>query len=108
MIQRTAQPGDPAPRPTAQGQPGTQTQPFPEQFGPPLPEQFRAPRRWPPRLLPRVPRWAKWTAVILLVGLVFRRVVAWAVLAALSAALHLVGVNAHLPHISFGWPWQST
>ena len=38
----------------------------------------------------------------------FRRVVAWAVLAALSAALHLFGANVHLPHVSFGWPWSST
>jgi len=29
------------------------------------------------------------------------------VLAALSAALHLVGVNVNLPHLKFGWPWQS-
>jgi hypothetical protein len=40
-------------------------------------------------------------------GLIFRRAVAWVVLAALSAGLHLVGVNVHLPHIRFGWPWQS-
>jgi hypothetical protein len=26
---------------------------------------------------------------------------------ALSAALHLVGVNLHLPNIKFGWPWQA-
>jgi hypothetical protein len=39
--------------------------------------------------------------------LVFRRAVAWAVLAALSAALHLIGVNVHLPDLKFGWPWQS-
>jgi hypothetical protein len=29
------------------------------------------------------------------------------VLAALSAGLHLIGVNVHLPDIRFGWPWQS-
>jgi hypothetical protein len=40
-------------------------------------------------------------------GLIFRRAVAWVVLAALSAGLHLIGVNVHLPHIRFGWPWQS-
>jgi hypothetical protein len=62
---------------------------------------------WPRRLRPRVPRWAKWTAFLLLAGLIFRRAVAWAVLAALSAALHLVGANVHVPHIGFGWPWQS-
>ncbi len=45
--------------------------------------------------------------MLLLAALFFRRAVAWATLAALSAALHLFGVNAHLPHIAFGWPWQS-
>jgi len=54
-----------------------------------------------------VPRWAKWLALLVLIGLFFRRAVAWAVLAALSAALHLVGVNVNLPHLKFGWPWQS-
>jgi hypothetical protein len=29
------------------------------------------------------------------------------VLAVLSGALHLVGLNVRLPHVSFGWPWQS-
>jgi hypothetical protein len=48
-----------------------------------------------------------WTTVIVVAGLIFRRIIAWAVLAALSAALHLVGVNVHLPSVRFGWPWQS-
>lgn len=52
------------------------------------------------------PRWAPWAAVIVLAVLVFRRVVAWAVTGALSAVLSLFGV--HLPHVSFGWPWQSS
>lgn len=81
---------------------------------PPVPEQpgstrpaggYRRPRRmmpfWP------VPRWLRWGAVALVIGLVFRRAVAWLVLTVLSASLHLVGINAHLPHIRFGWPWQS-
>jgi hypothetical protein len=55
----------------------------------------------------RVPRWAKWAALAVLAGLFFRRAVAWAVLAALSAALHLFGVSVNLPHLKFGWPWQS-
>jgi hypothetical protein len=63
-------------------------------------------RRWP-RLRPRIPRWAKWAIMIGLVVFVFRRAIAWAVLAALSAGLHLIGVNVHLPDIRFGWPWQS-
>jgi hypothetical protein len=69
--------------------------------------QPRPRRRWPRRLRPRVPRWATWTAVLLLAGLFFRRAVAWAVITALSAGLHLFGVNVRLPHITFGWPWQS-
>ena len=55
-----------------------------------------------------IPRWARWTIVIAIVLVLFRRVVAWAVLAALSAALHLFGADVHLPHVSFGWPWSST
>jgi hypothetical protein len=69
------------------------------------PERPRRRRRWPRR--PLVPRWAKWAALAVLAGLFFRRAVAWAVLAALSAALHLFGVNVNLPHLRFGWPWQS-
>ncbi|HTR96091.1 MAG TPA: hypothetical protein VMI73_30525 [Trebonia sp.] len=55
----------------------------------------------------RIPRWLRWTAAIVIVGLFFRRIVAWAVIGALSAALHLFGANVHLPHITFGWPWSS-
>ena len=55
----------------------------------------------------RIPRKLKWAAVLVLAGLVFRKVIAWAALMALSATLHLVGVNVHLPHIRFAWPWQS-
>ena len=54
----------------------------------------------------RVPRWAVWTAVLVIIGLIFRRAVAWAVVGILSAALSVFGV--HLPHVSFGWPWQSS
>ena len=56
---------------------------------------------------PRVPRWVKWTAVLVVAGLIFRRAVAWLVLLTLSSALHLIGVNAHLPRIKFAWPWQT-
>jgi hypothetical protein len=41
------------------------------------------------------------------IGLIFRRAVTWLVLTALGGALHLIGINAHLPDIKFGWPWQS-
>jgi hypothetical protein len=55
-----------------------------------------------------IPRWAQVAIVIAIVLLFFRRIAAWAVLAALSAALHLFGANVNLPHVSFGWPWSST
>jgi hypothetical protein len=55
----------------------------------------------------RVPRWIKWAALLALAGLVFRKAVAFVALAALSAALHLIGLNVHLPSIRFAWPWQS-
>jgi len=46
--------------------------------------------------------------VIVIVGLFFRRLVAWAVLGALSATLHLFGADIRLPHVAFGWPWSSS
>ena len=55
----------------------------------------------------RIPRLITWTAVLVVIGLIFRRAIASVVLVALSAALHLVGVNVHLPHIRFAWPWQT-
>jgi hypothetical protein len=55
-----------------------------------------------------IPRWLRWTTVIVIVAVVFRRVVAWAVLAALSATLQFFGANVHLPHVGFGWPWSSS
>ncbi len=62
----------------------------------------------PPRrrrvLVPRV-AWA--AAAVVVLGLVFRRAVAWVVLTVLAAALHLLGINAHLPSFRFAWPWQS-
>lgn len=55
----------------------------------------------------RVPPWVKWAVGLTVAGLIFRRAIASLVLLALSAALHLIGVNAHLPSIKFGWPWQT-
>lgn len=55
------------------------------------------------RILP----WVKWTVAVAAVGLIFRRAIASVVLIALSAALHLVGVNIQLPSIRFAWPWQT-
>jgi hypothetical protein len=48
-----------------------------------------------------------WTAVLVAAGLIFRRAIAAAVLVAVSAVLHVVGLNVHLPHVKFGWPWQA-
>jgi len=45
--------------------------------------------------------------VVALLALIFRRALAYAVLTGLAASMHLVGLNIRLPHISFGWPWQS-
>ena len=56
----------------------------------------------------RVPRWVRWTAVLAVILVVFRRAAIWLVLTGLSGALHLVGVNVHLPGWKFGWPWEST
>jgi hypothetical protein len=69
----------------------------------------RPDRRWVarPRRRRRVPRWLTWGAAAVLAGLIFRKALAWLVIAALSGLLHLVGLNVHLPHIKFAWPWQS-
>jgi hypothetical protein len=84
------------------GQPAAPTQPQVPWHptgpaGPPPP----SPRRR------RVPRWVKWGVVAAVIAVIFRRVVTWLVLTALSASLHFLGFNVHLPHIRFGWPWQS-
>src|SRR5690348_7056033 len=55
----------------------------------------------------RIPRKLTWAAILIVAGLIFRKAIAWAALTALGATLHLVGINVHLPHVRFGWPWQS-
>ena len=55
----------------------------------------------------RIPRLVTWSAVLLVIGLIFRRAIASVVLMTLSAALHLVGLNVHLPSVRFAWPWQT-
>ena len=68
------------------------------------------PGEWPPEPGPRrplVPRWVKWAAAVAVIALIFRRAVAAIALMALSGALHLVGINVHLPHIKLAWPWQT-
>jgi len=77
-----------------------------------LPPQSPSPGRpGPDRVRPgrrrRIPLKYKWAAALILAGLIFRKVIAWAVVAALSMALHLFGLNVHLPHIRLTWPWQS-
>jgi hypothetical protein len=55
----------------------------------------------------RIPAWIKWVAFLAAVGLIFRRTIAALVLMALSAAMHLAGVNIHLPSVKLAWPWQT-
>ncbi|HEY3953206.1 MAG TPA: hypothetical protein VGM53_07515 [Streptosporangiaceae bacterium] len=84
--------------PTAESQPpGEPTGTDP---GRQRPAPRRPRRRW-------IPRWIKVTAVLVVAGLIFRRAVASVVLIALSAMLHAVGLNVHLPDVRLGWPWQS-
>jgi hypothetical protein len=64
----------------------------------------------PPGPPVRPPHWLRTriivTAALVLTGLIFRKAIASIVLAVLSAALHLVGLNVHLPSVRFAWPWQ--
>jgi hypothetical protein len=89
------QPAPTSTRPPAEAGPGS---------GPP---HSPVPWRDPPPRRRRIPRLVTWSAVVLLMGLIFRRAIAAVVLMALSAAFHLVGVNIHLPHVRFAWPWQT-
>ena len=59
-----------------------------------------------PRRRRRFPLSVKWAAVAAVAVLIFRRAIASVLLTALSAMLHVVGVNVHLPSVRFGWPWQ--
>ncbi len=79
-------------------------QPYPYRSGAARPVSQAGLGRRPRR---RIPVTLKWAAVLVLAGLIFRNVIAWAVLTALSAALHLAGFNVHLPHVRLAWPWQS-
>jgi hypothetical protein len=62
---------------------------------------------WRSRRRRRVPRWLTWGAAAVVAGLIFRKAIAWLVIAALSGFFHLVGLNVHLPSLKFAWPWQS-
>jgi hypothetical protein len=91
-------PGPPAPADPAA---------WPERYrvgGPGSPDGLRPGRGGPGR--GRLRRRVIWSAVLLAAALIFRRSIAATVMLALSAALHLVGINAHLPSIRFAWPWQ--
>jgi hypothetical protein len=67
--------------------------------GGPRPPYLRR-RRW-------IPRWVKWSAATVILGLIFRRAIASVVLTGLSASLHLLGLNVHLPQVRLAWPWQT-
>lgn len=88
--------GRTAPLPPAPPQPGSGGRPP----GPVGPGRDPHSRR-------RIPRLLTWSAVVLVIGLIFRRAIAAVVLMTLSAALHLVGLNVHLPSVKFAWPWQT-
>ena len=102
--------GSPGPRRPAGGSYRLHGRPDPPtQVLPPVPAEPQTPAPGPPGPGRRrwIPRWLKWGAFLVLAGLVFRRAVAALVVTALSASLHFFGLNVHLPHLSFGWPWQS-
>jgi hypothetical protein len=80
---------------------GQYPDPDPDAQRPGSPPGWPGPRRW------RFPRRLTWVAVLVVLGLIFRKAVAWAVVTALSAALHLLGINVHLPSLKFGWPWSA-
>jgi hypothetical protein len=103
---------------------GTDTAPYPPGYGPDRPAPAGTappteagsgagppgpvvPWRDPPPRRRRIPRLVSWSVVVLVIGLIFRRAIAAVVITALSAAFHLIGVNVHLPHVKFGWPWQT-
>jgi hypothetical protein len=88
---------DPDAWPTRQG--GRQHRPVPA--AEPA-EPGSQPSRWR-----RILRRAGLITLVVLAGLIFRKVIAFLVLTALSAALHLVGLNVHLPSVKFAWPWQT-
>ena len=67
----------------------------------------RRPDRVPGGQRRLVPRWVKWAAFLAVAALVFRKAIAFAVLVTLSGALHLIGLNVHLPNIKLAWPWTS-
>ena len=55
----------------------------------------------------RIPLKVKWAAGMVVLVLIFRKALAFAVITGLSGALHLVGINVHLPDLKLAWPWTS-
>jgi hypothetical protein len=86
-----------------QGEPADGQGPAPTAISGNITFDGRRRRRW----YSRVPRWVRWSAGTAIVILFFRRAVTWALVTGASGALHLIGVNPHLPHVTFGWPWSS-
>jgi hypothetical protein len=102
------------PEPDAPGPENGDTWFFPPQSRPPQ-RPYREGGR-PPVQLDRGDVWTSrrrirrrltWAAVLVGAGLIFRKVIAWAVLVAMSATLHLFGFNVRLPHIKLAWPLQA-
>jgi hypothetical protein len=105
---RNLLPGEPRPAGVADPSSGPATEDHREMASQGTPWSLPAPgRRGRRARWRRILRWAGFGAVLSVLGLIFRRAVAWAVLAALSAALHLVGLNLHLPSVRLAWPWQA-
>jgi hypothetical protein len=108
---RTDEPDDPY-FPTDEPDDGTwfappRPAPEPRPSWPPQPPLVTRPAVTRPARRRRIPRKLTWAVVLVAAGLIFRKVIAWAVLAALSATVHLVGLNVRLPHVRLQWPWQS-
>jgi hypothetical protein len=61
-------------------------------------------RRW---LRRRTVRRVTLAGATVVAALVFRKAIAFMVIAALSGALHAVGLNVHLPSVKLAWPWQT-
>jgi hypothetical protein len=60
--------------------------------------------RWRRR---RMVRRVTLAGVLVVAALVFRKAIAFLVVTALSATLHAVGLNVHLPSVKLTWPWQA-
>jgi hypothetical protein len=98
---------DPRPPADAGWPAGTGTQSPPSGPGDPEPAGQRPAPAGRPARRRRLTRRVILASLLTLAALIFRKVIAYLVLTALSAALHLVGLNVHLPSIKLTWPWQT-